>query len=294
MKFARERAEELRQENAIAGVEASDEATERTRELDTFECSVDFKPLVLGEGYQYLLMPSAKKPSCTLGRLVRWDDDKQPKLTIEAICKSEAHVKPRKFDVMELQTTIGVMGWKKVSDVTEYANHDQRLLQYILSLGSKYEREVGFQIKLHQQMQKTEATLLELLCLPVHDYEKDQAKTAKKKKLNSGKRVEATCTGCGTCTCGFETAWRTIVEHQGTHKPDDLLELLIKWCQKKRSRGNWLYVIGVGGSGKSYCFTDALTAVLGEYAFVTPTSTRGAYPQEPLDTRSIAAAPEQQ
>lgn len=47
-------------------------ADEEEADDDDTPVSTDWKPLPLGQAVQYMIMPSKKKPNCTLGRLGRW------------------------------------------------------------------------------------------------------------------------------------------------------------------------------------------------------------------------------
>lgn len=226
----------------------------------------------------------SKNISCTLGRLARWDRDGVQLKSLEKIIETESNVKQQKFGPLELKQLIRWHKWKKVSEITAHANDDSRLHDWIVEMGSRYEKEANFLLKFELQLSQRQPTLLELICEPAYDADQRASKqTTKRQKTAAGEPAPGAPSASCNCSCGFEQCWRKIVELQGTHTPDALLEALIEWARKGRIRGNWIFVTGVGGSGKSYCITDAIAKLMGaDYTFITPASMKGAYPQEPL------------
>jgi hypothetical protein len=71
IKFANYK-KERKKANQIGPAGDAEEDYDLRGDPDAVDISTDMKPLSLGDGTGYMIMPSNDKPSCSLGRLVRW------------------------------------------------------------------------------------------------------------------------------------------------------------------------------------------------------------------------------
>eukprot|EP00392_Amoebophrya_sp_AT5.2_P019253 g20015.t1 len=238
-------------------------------EDNDFKISADWKPLALGDGVGYLLKPSYKKPALSLGLLCRYDEESQPAVSLHKIADTESYEKSDAFCARELLTLIQLKGWTQFDDVCQHASEDPRIVDWMASCGSKWKREVYAMLELNEELTQGDTDLLELLREPCKDPPKNTKAPTSKRPFGS------------PCGCTYDECWEKAIRLQGYHA-EQFMEDIVEWGALGRTRGNWLFVTGGPGTGKTYTLIEPLKMILDDYAFLAPSSTSGSHHQEAL------------
>eukprot|EP00392_Amoebophrya_sp_AT5.2_P018999 g19683.t1 len=227
------------------------------------------------QAVQYMIMPSKKKPSCTLGRLGRWDEKRQPLLTLEQLAEREALPRNEKMNNKEMQTCIEFSGIFSVKELAQRGNEDRRLIEWCTSKGAGWQKELQSMITLTEMMTQKDLSLIEHLIAPLIDSQKEKGDAAGRDAVPSGKKKRKTNSGAASgddhkyCGCGGLTR--------------------MKWARCSRygrcgdaSAATGVFFFGTPGSGKSYVAVYPIQTILDDNCFCEPSSSAGAYPQTEL------------
>lgn len=245
--------------------------------------STDWKDGKFGVFVSYVLKPDKNKPSCTLGRLARWDHKNEPAWTLEKIIAKESHLKSDKYTTAELMTTIEFKNWSKMEQIYAAANKDQRMKDMVVKMGSSFEREARNLLDLHKKFKKTNDHLVDIICKWAFDGEEKLKKKHEKKraKLEPGTTLPACTRVCSMCNGDYRQIVQRVFKLQG-YNCKAVFHDLFRWACKGRIRGNWLCFYGRPGGCKSYATVAAVEKCVGDQCFTRPAQVDGSYLCEPL------------
>lgn len=117
-----------------------------------------------------------------MGRLVRWDDDLMPILTIQQIIDQESRERQTKLLPRELLSMIQFHNWQREDEVVAASKTDSRLLDWIVAQGRKWRGEVGALLDLHKRLNVNDDDLSILFFRPALEREKAAASAPQPKK----------------------------------------------------------------------------------------------------------------